>query len=64
LVFPVKRSQFTFTGSQIPIDHPGEDRLYPTVKMNSASLTTNFGDDLVEEPFVYDIKKCRGLVFE
>jgi hypothetical protein len=28
------------------------------------SLVANFGGDLEEKPFKYDIEKCEGLVFE
>jgi hypothetical protein len=50
-------------GKQIPIN-PTVDRLYPTAYLNDVSVEANFGNNLVDKPFKFDIDKCPGLVFE
>jgi hypothetical protein len=54
-----------FSGKQIPIMHPTANYLYPTVTVwHPSSFCANFGDDLENKPFTYDIEKCPGLIFE
>jgi hypothetical protein len=44
--------------------HPAAvDSLFPTVTLVNLSLEVNFGYDPAK-PFMYDIAKCGGLVFE
>jgi hypothetical protein len=43
---------------------PTVNRLYPTVVTWRTDMEANFGGNLVEKPFKYDIDKCEGLVFE
>jgi hypothetical protein len=65
-LFHIKLSaQYKFTGKQIPIMRPTAICLYPAVTLwHPISLRANFGDDLENHPFKYDIEKCPGLIFE
>jgi hypothetical protein len=54
----------TFTGKQIPNDHPMVgDLLFPTVLMWNISLEANFGYD-TSKRFKYDTDKFPGLVMQ
>jgi hypothetical protein len=52
-----------FTGKPIPIA-VDVDVLIPTVTIWDVSLEANFGDNLANKPFKYDVSTCPGLVFE
>jgi hypothetical protein len=52
-----------FLGKPIPIN-PSIDCLIPTACLLNCSVEANFGDNLVKNPFKFDINECPGLEFE
>jgi hypothetical protein len=62
-IFP-PNNKIKFKGRKIPIT-PSVSVLFPTVRMCSmVSVETNFGDNLVANPFKFDIAKCAALELE